>query len=79
MPASAQPVPSRTASSTSSRLSDSLRAEAARLKPYVIVSDIGKGSFATVYKGYHEVTVVPDLLVTLKTFMSLTALSLAGD
>jgi hypothetical protein len=24
-------------------------------KPYVIVNDIGKGSFATVYKGYHEV------------------------
>ncbi|KAJ2928467.1 hypothetical protein H1R20_g8618, partial [Candolleomyces eurysporus] len=23
-------------------------------KPYVIVTDIGKGSFATVYKGYHE-------------------------
>ncbi|KAF8558554.1 kinase-like protein [Imleria badia] len=25
-------------------------------RPYVIVSDIGKGSFATVYKGYHEET-----------------------
>ncbi|KAF8893084.1 other/ULK/ULK protein kinase [Infundibulicybe gibba] len=25
-------------------------------KPYVIVSEIGKGSFATVYKGYHEET-----------------------
>ncbi len=24
-------------------------------KPYVIVSDIGKGSFAIVYKGFHEV------------------------
>lgn len=24
-------------------------------KPYVIVSEIGKGSFATVFKGYHEV------------------------
>ena len=24
-------------------------------RPYVIVADIGKGSFATVYKGYHEV------------------------
>ena len=23
--------------------------------PYVIVADMGKGSFATVYKGYHEV------------------------
>ncbi|KAF8208072.1 kinase-like domain-containing protein [Mycena galopus ATCC 62051] len=26
------------------------------LRPYVIVNDIGKGSFATVYKGYHEDT-----------------------
>ena len=26
-------------------------------RPYVIVSDIGKGSFATVYKGYHEVRI----------------------
>ncbi|KAG2159513.1 kinase-like protein [Suillus bovinus] len=25
-------------------------------RPYIIVSDIGKGSFATVYKGYHEGT-----------------------
>ncbi|CAK5278630.1 unnamed protein product [Mycena citricolor] len=25
------------------------------LKPYVLVNEIGKGSFATVYKGYHEV------------------------
>ncbi|KAJ8489036.1 hypothetical protein ONZ45_g13730 [Pleurotus djamor] len=25
-------------------------------RPYVIVSEIGKGSFATVYKGYHEQT-----------------------
>ena len=27
-------------------------------KPYIIVTDIGKGSFATVYKGYHEVCVL---------------------
>lgn len=26
-------------------------------KPYIIVTDIGKGSFATVYKGYHAVCV----------------------
>jgi len=25
------------------------------LRPYVMVNEIGKGSFATVYKGYHEV------------------------
>jgi len=24
-------------------------------KPYVVLNEIGKGSFATVYKGYHEV------------------------
>ncbi|KIK96084.1 hypothetical protein PAXRUDRAFT_826357 [Paxillus rubicundulus Ve08.2h10] len=31
-------------------------AEDDEARPYVIVSDIGKGSFATVYKGYHEET-----------------------
>ena len=25
------------------------------VRPYVIVGDLGKGSFATVYRGYHEV------------------------
>lgn len=25
------------------------------VRPYVIVAEIGQGSFATVYKGYHEV------------------------
>ncbi|KZP16982.1 other/ULK/ULK protein kinase [Athelia psychrophila] len=32
-------------------------------KPYIIVTDIGKGSFATVYKGYHEET---NLTVAIK-------------
>lgn len=32
-------------------------------RPYVIVSDIGKGSFATVYKGYHEVRIARPLLL----------------
>lgn len=31
------------------------RPEDDELKPYVIVGDLGKGSFATVYKGYNEV------------------------
>ena len=31
------------------------RVEDDEVKPYVIVSDPGKGSFATVYRGYHEV------------------------
>ncbi|OJT04188.1 Serine/threonine-protein kinase ATG1 [Trametes pubescens] len=33
-----------------------LRAEDVEVKPYVIVGDLGKGSFATVYRGYHEQT-----------------------
>ncbi len=32
------------------------RQEDEELRPYVIVSDIGKGSFATVYRGYREVS-----------------------
>ena len=32
------------------------RLEDEEVKPYVIVSDLGKGSFATVYRGYHEVS-----------------------
>ena len=35
--------------------SSSRRAEDDELRPYVIVSSLGKGSFATVYKGYNEV------------------------
>ena len=34
---------------------DRQRVEDLEVKPYVIVSDLGKGSFATVYRGYHEV------------------------
>lgn len=33
-------------------------------RPYVIVSDIGKGSFAIVHKGYHEVCTARPLLLT---------------
>lgn len=32
------------------------RLEDEEVRPYVIVSDLGKGSFATVYRGYHEVS-----------------------
>ncbi|KAK2463328.1 hypothetical protein APHAL10511_004639 [Amanita phalloides] len=32
------------------------RPEDEEVKPYIIVGDLGKGSFATVYKGYHEET-----------------------
>ncbi|KAJ7811214.1 kinase-like domain-containing protein [Mycena olivaceomarginata] len=47
------PGPStRTASASSA--SASRIEEDEELRPYVVVGDIGKGSFATVYKGYHE-------------------------
>jgi serine/threonine-protein kinase ULK2 len=36
--------------------SSSKRLEDEELRPYVIVGDLGKGSFATVYKGYNEVS-----------------------
>ncbi|KAF8179365.1 kinase-like domain-containing protein [Mycena galopus ATCC 62051] len=31
------------------------------LRPYVIMNDIGKGSFATAYKGYHEMQILKSL------------------
>ena len=34
---------------------DRQRVEDLEVKPYVIVADLGKGSFATVYRGIHEV------------------------
>ncbi|KAJ7178157.1 kinase-like protein [Mycena filopes] len=45
---------SRTVSSSSASATTSRSEEDEELRPYVIVTDIGKGSFATVYKGYHE-------------------------
>ncbi|TFY50358.1 hypothetical protein EVG20_g11565 [Dentipellis fragilis] len=51
MAPSVAPSAKRTLSSTSGR-----RAEDEELRPYVIVGDLGKGSFAVVYKGYHEET-----------------------
>ncbi|KAI0327491.1 Pkinase-domain-containing protein [Cubamyces sp. BRFM 1775] len=50
-PGSAAPTSKRTP--TAERMQ---RTEDAEVKPYVIVSDLGKGSFATVYRGYHEQT-----------------------
>lgn len=44
-----------TASNQPTALALQRRAEDDEVRPYVIVSDLGKGSFATVYKGYHEV------------------------
>lgn len=59
MPSPAAPPSKRTHSAASNKSSgkkDVVDDDDA--KPYVIVNDIGKGSFATVYKGYHEVRVV---------------------
>jgi serine/threonine-protein kinase ULK/ATG1 len=39
-----------------------MREEDEEVKPYVIVAEIGKGSFATVYKGYHSVSLSKTLL-----------------
>ena len=38
------------------------REEDEEVKPYVVVAEIGKGSFATVYKGYHSVCPRPGCL-----------------
>ncbi|THH10496.1 hypothetical protein EW146_g8351 [Bondarzewia mesenterica] len=48
----------------SSTQSSGKRIEDEEVKPYVLVGDLGKGSFATVYKGYHEETRVE---VAIKT------------
>ncbi|KAH7926929.1 Pkinase-domain-containing protein [Leucogyrophana mollusca] len=52
------PVPTarRTSSMAPEKLASRKTVEDDEARPYVIVSDIGKGSFATVYKGYHEET-----------------------
>ncbi|PFH50830.1 hypothetical protein AMATHDRAFT_60295 [Amanita thiersii Skay4041] len=44
----------RTPSSTGGQQQITKYAEDEEVRPYVIVAHIGKGSFATVYKGYHE-------------------------
>lgn len=50
------PQPASPAAGTSSAVpSSGQRPEDDDLKPYVITQEIGKGSFATVYKGYHQV------------------------
>jgi hypothetical protein len=36
-------------------------------KPYVVLNEIGKGSFATVYKGYHEVRGIKTAFVSVPT------------
>ncbi|KAF8064901.1 other/ULK/ULK protein kinase [Lyophyllum atratum] len=52
--------------SSSSAAATPKRAEDEEIRPYVIVGDIGKGSFATVYKGYHEETRLQVAIKTVK-------------
>jgi hypothetical protein len=59
MPSPAPPSSKRIPSTASSKQSGKKDpADDDDAKPYVIVNDIGKGSFATVYKGYHEVRIL---------------------
>ncbi|KAI0733248.1 kinase-like protein [Fomitopsis betulina] len=50
------PAPVKQTSSGGSDRPTLRRIEDEEVKPYVIISDLGKGSFATVYRGYHEQT-----------------------
>ncbi|OSX57354.1 hypothetical protein POSPLADRAFT_1067833 [Postia placenta MAD-698-R-SB12] len=52
-PSAAPAAPAKRASSPGS---DRRRVEDDEVRPYVIVSHLGTGSFATVYRGYHEQT-----------------------
>jgi serine/threonine-protein kinase ULK/ATG1 len=62
------PIPSakRASSSSSKALGPpNAKQEEEELRPYVRVAYVGKGSFSTVYKGYHEVRATCLLLSTL--------------
>lgn len=52
MPAESAQTPSTSSNSSFARERD---IEEQEVRPWVIDGDLGKGSFATVYKGYHEV------------------------
>lgn len=67
-PAPAPPV--HRTSSTSNTSFGGKRPEDEDLKPYVIVGDLGKGSFATVYKGYHQVRLCPPLSSAPSLFLA---------
>ena len=55
-PSTAPPLTKRAGGANPDSPSTSTRrAEDEEARPYVIVREIGKGSFATVYQGYHEV------------------------
>ena len=46
-----------TSTSTSGRVEDE------EVKPYVLAGELGKGSFAVVYRGYHQVSLDSNALV----------------
>lgn len=48
------PPPNATLTASMSRQNHT-RDDDDEVRPYVVVNEIGKGSFATVYKGYHQV------------------------
>ena len=48
------------------------REEDEEVKPYVVVAEIGKGSFATVYKGYHSVSPRPSRLAQSSPSLQVT-------
>ncbi|KAI6038635.1 kinase-like protein [Pisolithus marmoratus] len=56
MPAPASPLATRSSGMAPDKSTARRKEDDDEARPYVIVSDIGKGSFATVYKGYHEET-----------------------
>lgn len=56
MPGPASPLAARAPSMTPDKSTPRRNTDDDEARPYVIVCDIGKGSFATVYKGYHEET-----------------------
>ncbi|KAI0342521.1 Pkinase-domain-containing protein [Trametopsis cervina] len=64
MPSSAAAQPAKRTPSSNTERPIHRRVEDDEVRPYVIVSDLGKGSFATVYRGYHEETHIP---VAIKT------------
>ncbi|TDL27928.1 kinase-like protein [Rickenella mellea] len=57
-PNSTSTNPHRTPSAgpAASKTPDGKRVEDEELKPYILAGELGKGSFAVVYKGYHEQT-----------------------
>ena len=63
VPPSTARTPSGGASDKKTEKTLTRRLDEEDIRPYVITSELGKGSFATVYKGYNEVHIVSLLLM----------------